>query len=916
MVCILLIAACLCLAPAGTHAGDSPDKPRRILIIPSYNFDYKGIQWFLQGVMAEFTEHKTFPVTLSIENMQLAAHPSDLKYMDTMATSLKIKYSIEKPDLIIVQYKQALQFMERYGKEIFGDVPVVFAGLNVEGYIANELPHNYTGIMASFNATKNIELILKNHPSVRKIYVVGGASPVEQSMVNEAIIEGVPYLGKVEFIALTDMTFPALLAKLETIQDNSAIIYQALQLDAAGKVFVPAQAAIEIAHAARVPVYGMLDTYMGSGITGGFLIHHEGLGQKAANIARQWLQTGLAPDTRVKSEPIGSYRFDGRQLKRWGIREDSLPAGSKIEFKAFSIWDSYKKEIAGGVCLIFLQAALIIGLLWNRRERIKTTDALKETERFKSELLEKMNEAQHMAMIGSWEWNLQTNQVWWSDETYAIFGVTKQDFIPSFEENGKFIHPDDFVLYGKSFERCLQTGEPLNFDLRLIASDGRLKYCHASGQVIFDDSGQKNRFIGTIMDVTERRHVEFQKDAALKALQENEKNFRLLFDTSPDGIVIIGTDGRITNANIAQARMYRYNSPSDLIGVHATQLIVPSSRDYAAQIMQRRLNGENIPVVEYELVRKDGTTFYGETMATVMWNPDGKISGYICTTRDTTERRREEEKIRLLNAKLEQKVNERTSDLHSSQLALLNIVEDLNTSNKSVSVINESLDATNKELAAFSYSVSHDLRAPLRSIDGFSQALLEDYQNKLDDTGRNYLNKVRSAAQQMGLLIDDMLKLSRITHAEFYHESIDLSKIVLSIAETLQKNNPDKDVKITIQQGIVVKGDLNAMRIALTNLLDNAWKFTGKTENARIEFGMLLKDGKPVMFIRDNGAGFDMSYVDKLFGAFQRLHTKDEFTGTGIGLATVKRIITRHGGQVWAEGEVGKGATFFFTLPE
>jgi PAS domain S-box-containing protein len=225
-------------------------------------------------------------------------------------------------------------------------------------------------------------------------------------------------------------------------------------------------------------------------------------------------------------------------------------------------------------------------------------------------------------------------------------------------------------------------------------------------------------------------------------------------------------------------------------------------------------------------------------------------------------------------------------------------------------------EASNKELEAFSYSVSHDLRAPLRGIDGFSEALLDDYRDKLDATGKNYLERIRAGTQRMGLLIDDMLKLSRVNRAEFKRESVDLSEMVQAILLTVRQNNPARDVKVSIQKDIIIDGDRHLLEIALTNLIDNAWKFTGKTKNARIEFGTLLKDGKPVIFIRDNGVGFDMAYVDKLFGAFQRLHTTAEFPGTGIGLVTVQRVIHRHGGKVWAESEVGKGATFYFTLKD
>jgi signal transduction histidine kinase len=224
------------------------------------------------------------------------------------------------------------------------------------------------------------------------------------------------------------------------------------------------------------------------------------------------------------------------------------------------------------------------------------------------------------------------------------------------------------------------------------------------------------------------------------------------------------------------------------------------------------------------------------------------------------------------------------------------------------------LAAANSELETFVYSVSHDLRAPLRSIDGFSRVLLSKYLARLDAEGQDYLERVRAATQRMGQLIDDVLALSRVTLAEMRREPIDLSRLAEAILGDLATAHPDRAVDISIAPGLRTQGDPVLLRAALENLLTNAWKFSGKVPRAKIEFASMEKDGRRVYYVRDNGAGFDMAYADKLFGVFQRLHSTTEFEGTGVGLATVQRILRRHGGTIWADARPGEGATFFFTL--
>ncbi len=290
---------------------------------------------------------------------------------------------------------------------------------------------------------------------------------------------------------------------------------------------------------------------------------------------------------------------------------------------------------------------------------------------------------------------------------------------------------------------------------------------------------------------------------------------------------------------------------------------------------------------EFRMRCKDGSYRWILARAAAVRDANGQPTRLTGSHTDITERKRAEEEIRTLNSDLEQKIRERTAQLEDA----------------------------NRELESFAYSVSHDLRAPLRGIDGFSQVLLEDYHDKLDAEGQDYLRRVRAASQRMGHLIDDILQLSRMTRSVMKGESVDLSAIAKRVVADLKAGDPTRhDICVEIAPGLSAEGDAHLLEVALSNLLGNAWKFTGKVKSPRIELGVTDHEGCRVFFVRDNGAGFDMAYADRLFGAFQRLHTEAEFPGTGIGLATVQRIIRRHGGRIWAEGKVGVGATFFFTL--
>lgn len=476
------------------------------------------------------------------------------------------------------------------------------------------------------------------------------------------------------------------------------------------------------------------------------------------------------------------------------------------------------------------------------------------------------------------------------------------------------IHPKDLKIDNNDIAR-LRNNQDTESQIRTINRNGEIVWVQVFAHPVWDN--EKNclsGIYGAVKNITDRKNAE-------EKLIKSELRFRELLEKVNLIAIILDTRGKVTFCNEHLLKLTGYQL-EELIGKDWFDLMIPDGLTEVKNLFITGLqNGDIAPHFENPILTKSGKKLDIAWSNVIQRKSNGMFSGVASIGEDITEQKLVEEKIRNINEELEKRVVDRTKELEKrglelleNEAALLKLVEDLNLKSDELQQSTAQLEIANKELEAFSYSVSHDLRAPLRAISGFVSILLEDYEHTLDDEGKRICGIIQSNAIKMGQLIDDLLSFSRLIRSELHHAKIDMKSLVQNVISDFETVQNLSHKTIVIQELPQTIGDSNLIKQVWINLISNAIKYSSKNENAQITIGSYSNQNEVVYYIKDNGVGFNMDYAHKLFGVFHRLHSVNEFEGTGVGLAIVQRIVSRHHGRVWAEGEVGKGASFYFAL--
>ncbi len=899
----LLLAMLLTTTIPATLLGYPAETPKDILLLSSY---HAGLEWddAIKRAVTDVLKPEENWLEIHYEYMD-TKRIADPEYLRLLHNLYRHKYRQRAPALIIATDNFAFDFLRKFRDQLFPEVPVVFCGVNF--YHDRMLAGHrlFTGAAEIFDAAGTVDIILRLHPGTKEIFVLNDHDLTGRAWDNtiREQLEG-RYPG-VRFTYAESYTAKGAIERVRGLKPGTVVLLGVFLRDAEGKYISAHRFGDKLSSASQVPVYGLLDLYLGHGILGGLLVDGYHQGELAARIAQRIL-AGEAPGSiPVIKEGITSSIFDFQQLQRFGIRESALPANSTVINKPTSFYARHKLKIFAGGAFVAGQSILLfflgLNLLHKRRaeeelcranselerrveERTSElsganaalTIEIEERKRTEGELAQLMREQQILLDNAPFGISMVVDrkQLWINRKAAELFQYSKEELEG---ETTRKLYPtqEAYDQLGLDAYQELARGEVFETVQQLVRRDGTPILVRYIGKAV-DPPDLSRGTIWLLEDITEQKRLE-------EMLRLSEETFSKSFHNAPMLMTMSDIEtGRYMDVNEAFCRISGF-SRAEAVGKTSIELgwISPENRQRMFKLLQEE---NRIAAMDLDLRKKDGAVIWCQYYGEIIRTSRGEM--LLSIAQDVTEQKRIEEELVKLNAELDQRVKTRAADL----------------------------ERLNRELEGFCYAISHELRGPIARLDGYSSVIMECAPNGTPEELSRLAGRIGVASQRLRMVIDGLLQMTRLARADIVHERVNLSNICQHIMGELLEDAGGREIKVVIEADVFVEGDRYMLEVCLKNLLGNATKCTGKSSPAIIEFGQTMLAGGKAYFVRDNGIGFDIMYAGKLFEPFCRLHKESGLDGSGVGLATVQRVIERHGGQIWAEAAPGEGATFYFTL--